>query len=258
MKWLMLLLVMGLSFAAHAEAFKARLEWAHTVDLRFVEDGVVQDVSVLIGQEVRAGDALAQLDPREFEFSKVEASAGVTRSQAALARAERQLEWSQELYDRGLISDNERLEAEENAASAWAENELARAALGKAELALERATLISPFNGMVVSLNAWPGQVVVKQLQRDPLVILADAGRMVARVRLTAQQIQNYLPGDAARVRVADGPWRSGVVYRRGVISEDIIELGAVYALDVLFETASNARLRPGQPATVQLGELKP
>lgn len=258
MRLITLFVLIGFSIAAFADAYRARLEWAHTVDLRFVEDGVVEEVSVLIGQEVEAGDALALLDPREFELSRVEAKARLTHSEASLARAERQLEWATELYDRGLISDNERLEAEENAASAWADSELARAGLGKAELALERATLISPFNGMVVSLNTWPGQVVVKQLQRDPVVVLADANRMVARARLTAERIQYYQPGDPAQVRVGNGPWRNGVVYRRGVISEDIIERGAVYALDVMFETSSQEGLRPGQPASVQLGGLQP
>lgn len=257
MRFLSFIVLTCLSVAVYADAYKARLEWAHTVDLRFVEDGVVQEVSVLIGQEIKAGDALAQLDPREFEFNRVEAKARVTHAEASLARAERQLEWAEELYDRGLISDNERLEAEENAASAWAESELARAGLGKAELALERATLTSPFNGMVVALNTWPGQVVVKQLQRDPVVVLADAGQMVARARLTAERIQYYQPGDPAQVRVGNGPWRNGVVYRRGVISEDIIERGAVYALDVLFETSSQEGLRPGQAATVQLAGVQ-
>ena len=254
-KRLLLLLFCGLPFLAHAETFKARLEWAHTVDLRFVEDGVVETVPVLIGQEVLAGEVLAELDSREFELNRVEAAARVSRSEASLARAQRQLEWAKELYDRGLISDNERLEAEENAASAWAENELARAGLGKAELALERATLKAPFNGMVVELDTWPGQVVVKQLQRDPLVVLADSDRMVARARLTAERLRGFRPGDQARVRLGNGPWRPGVVYRRGVLSEDVIERGAVYALDVLFETSPEESLRPGQPASIQLGE---
>ena len=239
--------------AAAAEIVKSRLEWAHTVDLRFVEDGVLAEVPVVVGQSVMANEMLAALDPREFELAVKEAAARVTRAEAAAARSERQLQWTAELYDRGLISDNERLEAEENAAAARAELEAAKAGLGQAEVALERTVLRAPFDGIVVSVQAWPGQVVVKQLQQEPPVVVADARRMVARARLTAERMQAFAPGQAVRVRVGQGGWRKGRVYRLGVESEDIIERGAVYALDVLFETWPDETFRPGQFAAVDL-----
>ena len=75
MRFLLLLLLAGVPLAASADIFKARLEWAHTVDLRFVEDGIVDQVAVLVGQEVGAGEVLVELDPREFEFTRTEAAA---------------------------------------------------------------------------------------------------------------------------------------------------------------------------------------
>jgi RND family efflux transporter MFP subunit len=239
---------------ATAEIVKARLEWAHTVDLRFVKDGVLAQVPVVVGQPVRAGEELAALDPREFELARDDAAARVTRAQAALARAERKLEWTAELYDRGLISDDERLEAEEHAAAARAEHQSAKAVLGQAEVALERTVLRAPFDGIVVSVQAWPGQVVVKQLQQEPPVVIADARRMVARARLTAERMQTLATGQAAEIRVGQGGWRNGRVYRLGVESEDIIDRGAVYALDVLFEAWPDEIFRPGQFVAVKLG----
>ena len=247
-------LLLCLPGLAGAEVVKGRLEWAHTVDLRFVEDGVLKEVPVVVGQAVRAGDVLAALDPREFELAREAATARVSRAEATLARAERQLGWAAELYDRGLISDNERLEAEENAAAARAELQSAGAALGQAEVSIERTVLRAPFDGIVVSVQAWPGQVVVKQLQQEPPVVVADARRMVARVRLTAERMQGFGPGQALRVRIGDSGWRDGRVYRLGVESEDIIDRGAVYALDVLFEARPDEIFRPGQFAAVDLG----
>ena len=249
-----LMLALGTPAVAVAEIVKGRLEWAHTVELRFMEDGVISDVPVLTGQPVGEGDLLAVLDAREFELAKDEAAARVKRAAAALTRAERQLQWATELYDRGLISDNERLEAEENTATAQAEHDAATAGLGRAEIALERTALRAPFDGVVVSVDAWPGQVVVKQLQRDPLMVLADAKQMVARVRLTAERMQGFVPGESVEVRVGDTGWRKARVYRLGVESEDIIDRGAVYALDVLFETWPDESFRPGQFAAVRLG----
>lgn len=246
------LLLAGAASAA-AQLVKGRLEWAHTVELRFMEDGVLSDVPVLAGQQVETGDLLAVLDPREFEYNRAEAAARVVRAEAALARAERQLEWTAELYDRGLISENERLESEEHAATARAEHESTKAGLGRAEVALERTVLKAPFDGVVVSVNAWPGQTVVKQLQRDPLITLADARQMVVRVRMTADNMQAFVPGQPVEVRVGDTGWRKARVYRLGVESEDVIDRGVVYGLDVLFETWPDESLRPGQFAAVRL-----
>lgn len=246
-------LFVGLPVAAVAEVLKARLEWAHTVDMRFVEDGVVEKVHVLQGQAVSQGQMLAALDQRDFEIALAEARARIVRAEAAQARADRQLSWAQELYDRGLISDNERLEAEEGAAEAQAEAELTQAGLRTAEIALERSVLESPLDGVVVELRSWPGQVVVKALQRDPLIVVADGRRMVARARLTADAMSSLKPGEPAMVRLERGDWRKGYIYRLGVESEDISERGAVYALDVVFPVAPGEGLRPGQFAQVQL-----
>jgi len=241
-----------LPFAAHAEAFKARLEWAHTVELRFIESGVVSEVPVLAGQAVEQGQALAKLDARDFDFEVTEAMARVRKTEAALNRAERRLEWTAELYDRGLIADNERLESEEDAAAASADHELAQTALAKAKLAAERSVLKAPFQGVVAVLDTWPGQVILKELQADPPVLIADGRRMVARARLTAERIREFKPGDPLEVRVEGGQWRKAEVYRMGVESEDIIDRGAVYGMDAVFEVAPGESLRPGQVAVVR------
>lgn len=251
--WLCWLLA-ALPTAAVAETLRGRLEWAHTVDMRFIEDGVVEKVPVLEGQFVKEGEALAMLDRRDFELSVAEANARIESAEAALARADRQLEWALELYDRGLISDNERLEAEEGSASAKAELKLATAGLEKAEIALERSVLKSPYDGIVAARRTWPGHVVVKGLQSEPLLVIADGKRMVGRARLTADRMQTLRPGQPAQVRVGPNLLRKGYIYRLGVESEDIGERGAIYAVDVIFPVSEEDGLRPGQFAQIMLG----
>lgn len=247
-------LLAALPASAVAETLKGRLEWAHTVDMRFIEDGVVEEVPVLEGQFIKQGEVLAELDRRDFELSVKEAEAQVTRSEAKLARAERQLEWALELYDRGLISDNERLEAEEGEAEARAAFESAEAGREKAKIALERSVLKSPFDGIVVERRTWPGHVVVKGLQSAPLLVVADGKRMVARGRLTADRMQLLRPGMPAQVGLGPNRVRKGYIYRLGVVSEDISDRGAIYAVDVIFPITEEDGLRPGQFAQIQLG----
>ena len=100
---LLLLPLLILQFPVHAEELRARLEWAHSVDLRAFESGIVEQVNVLEGQSVNKGDVLVRLDPRDFELMIQTASARLKQAEAILDKTSRELEWESELYDQGLM-----------------------------------------------------------------------------------------------------------------------------------------------------------
>ncbi|MEN8175053.1 MAG: efflux RND transporter periplasmic adaptor subunit, partial [Pseudomonadota bacterium] len=232
---LLLLLLWLVPAGVAAEAYKARLEWAHTVPLRAVEAGIVQEVPVLVGQRVKRDEVLVRLDPRDFEIALDGARAELKGARAAADKAAIEQGWTEELYDRGLISENERRDAELKLTAAEAQAAVAQARVARAELDLERSVLRAPFDGVVTAVTAWPGMVVITRLQEEPLVEVADASRMVARARVVAARMDDFVPGQPARVRI-EGAWRPARVYRLGVKSEDVIERGVTYALDVIFE----------------------
>ena len=194
---------------AHAEELRARLEWAHSVDLRAFESGVVNEVNVLEGQAVKKGDVLISLDPRDFDLAIQSARAKLKQAEAVLDKASRELEWETELYDQGLISNNELQDYTIANLDAEARVEEARAALATAELALERSVIKAPFDGVIIAVRSWQGQVILKTLQRDPLIEIAQGQRMVARTRVSASNIGNYQTQQAAQVLLGDR-WRDG------------------------------------------------
>jgi len=247
---LVTLLLLGVAEAAAALELRGWLEWVHKVEMRAVESGVVEEVPVNAGQHVKAGELLLRMDQRELRAALLAAHAQVVRATIEGEKAERALARTQELYERGLIAQEELKDAELQRAAARAEEEAAKAAEAAAEVALERTELRAPFDGIVVSRNAWKGEVIYKTLQQQPLIVIAPDDKMLARALVTANVLRRFRPGQPARVNVL-GELREGQVYSLGVEAVRVELQGAVYHLDVLIERRPQELLRPSE--TVQI-----
>ncbi|NBC46988.1 MAG: efflux RND transporter periplasmic adaptor subunit [Gammaproteobacteria bacterium] len=240
-----LLLVITVTDAA-ALQLSGRLEWVHKVEMRAVENGVVEEVLVNPGQHVEDGQLLLRMDQREARAGSLEAKVGVTRSAVALEDAERELARTQELFDRGLIAIEELKDAELNKAAAVAAHEAAKADQAAADVLLERTELRAPFDGIVVARNTYEGAVIYKTLQQAPLVAVAPTSQMLARVLVTANVLRRYRPGQPAKINVR-GTLREGQIYSLGVEAVRIDPEGAVYELDVIFDSRPDEILRPSE-----------
>ena len=93
--------------------------------------------------------------------------------------------------------------------------EMARAELRQAETRLKRATLVAPSDGLILRINAEPGQLVGPS-SAAPTITMADVDEL--RVRAYVEELHALAvgPGLAAEV-VADG--RPDARYRATVVS---------------------------------------
>lgn len=136
--------------------------------------GKVVSVYVEEGRAVKAGDVLARLDDSQATLQQslaqrqIEAAAATTRQmQVLLADAQRALARGEQLHQRGMISQAELDTARANAASLAAQADAATGTLAVAQ-STERvrrqdlADLVvrAPFDGVVVSKDAQPGEMV--------------------------------------------------------------------------------------------------
>ena len=171
--------------------------WLQRVELGTLVSGVVSEVNVRPGQQVRRGDKLLSLDGRGFASQVSRRTAEHQYAQAALKEAKREDERAIELYDRTVLSDFERNQALVALKAARAVAERARAALVEARLDLERSVIEAPFDGAILAVNAAPGQSVVSELQSQPLVTIADTRNLRARALVDAAQAEKLQPGDS-------------------------------------------------------------
>ncbi|MCF7994187.1 MAG: efflux RND transporter periplasmic adaptor subunit [Chromatiaceae bacterium] len=240
------------SNAAAALQLSGRLEWVRKVEMRAVENGVIAEVLVAPGEHVEEGKLLLRMDQREAQATSLEAKAGVARQQIALDSAERELGRAQELFDRGLIASEELKDAELLMAAAEAELESARAKQAAADILLERTELRAPFDGIIVAQNGYQGAVIYKTLQQQPLIAVAPTSQMLARVLVTSDILRRYRPGQSAKINVR-GQLRTGTIYSLGVEAVRIDPDGAVYELDVIFDSKPDEILRPSEFVQVTL-----
>ncbi|WP_162233172.1 MULTISPECIES: efflux RND transporter periplasmic adaptor subunit [Protofrankia] len=118
------------------------IQAAHQANLAFGVSGRVTGVSVTVGQQVTAGQALATIDSAALAASVAQAEATVATSESKLSA------------DRGAGASDAQVNADNQAVTA------ARNALAAAQQSLSQATLTSPIAGTVATVNLTVGQQV--------------------------------------------------------------------------------------------------
>ena len=160
--------------------FTGRLE-ATVVELRPRVTGSLTKVYVREGEVVKAGDVLAEIDPRVFKIEEAAARAKVERSTARAKLTEVQLNRAKRAAVLGAIPNEELAQVENDRAVAEAEVVAAKAELELAELNLSWTKITAPIDGVVASLNATAGNlaradtsVLGTLLRTDPLRVAFD------------------------------------------------------------------------------------
>jgi multidrug efflux system membrane fusion protein len=152
----------------------------NTVTIKVRVDGEVQKIAFREGQDVQAGDLLAQIDPRTYQAQLQQAEADKARDEALLANARLDLERFstlavKEFATRQSVDTQKALVAQYQAAI-----QRDQAAIDNANVSLGYTTIISPISGRtgirlidrgnIVHANDATGLVVIAQL--NPISVI--------------------------------------------------------------------------------------
>lgn len=248
-RWLIAGLFIFGAHAAQAADIPAVLQWDGRVELSTPVSGIVQSVKARVGDRVRKGEVLLSLDTGLYQAKVNEGKAAVARASADAADAKKNYERVKELYDRTVISTSELDQATARYDRSKAVVAEAQARLQEAQKNLSDAVLRAPYDAVVVARSVEPGQAVAATLQPAPLLVVARAGEMLARVRLDDEQLSRLKMGQEMDV-VAGGRTYAGKVKTIGL--EPVHDKGEVtYPVDIVFPIQT--LLRAGMPATVKL-----
>lgn len=200
-----------------------------TAIVRARVSGQLERVLFTEGQDVHAGDVLAELDPRPFRVALAEAQAVLARDQASLAQARATHTRGTQLHAHELISTQD-LEAQAaSVATLEATTRADRAAVDRARLDLTYARVTSPIDG----------QTGLRQVDPGNLVSSTDANGLVVVTRVDPITVVFTLPQDelgAVRTHMREEPLTVEVLSREG---EEPLATGRLTVIDNRVDTAT-------------------
>jgi RND family efflux transporter MFP subunit len=135
------------------------------------------------GSVVKKGDLLFQIDPRPFEAALAQAKGTLAKDQANQVKGDADEKRALDLFNRKVISDQERDTAVAAAGSSRANVEADAAAVKQAEINLGYAKIIAPIDGVTGFANNQVGDLVgpstgplTTMSQIDPIKAIVTAG----------------------------------------------------------------------------------
>jgi len=186
-----------------------RLEASRVAQVRARAAGILQKRLFVEGSDVKAGQALFQIDASPYEAALASAEANVAKAEANLMQASAQAERFKPLAQAKAISEQEFINAQAAQKLAAADVAVARAAVQVARINVGYANLTAPIAGRIgralVTEGALVGQGEATQLaviqQIDPMYInFTQSAAEVMRLRraLDAGQLKRAGVGAAS------------------------------------------------------------
>ncbi|WP_312737478.1 MdtA/MuxA family multidrug efflux RND transporter periplasmic adaptor subunit [Stenotrophomonas sp.] len=196
---------------ASAEPLQLRLKAVgtvtplHSVVVRSRVDGELLRLHFQEGQQVKAGDLLAQIDPRPYEVKLAQAQGTQQQNLAELENAERQLQRYRELQKQNYVSGQELSDQQSKVRQLQGRRISDQASVDEARLQLQYTRITAPVSGRVGLRRLDVGNLVhasdteglVTLAQTAPISVLFTVPEPELPALLDAVQAQAGLPVEA-------------------------------------------------------------
>ena len=221
--------------------------------LSFRVGGAIVRVAVEVGDRVRAGETIAELDPVDYELGVEEAEAALRQAEAQAENAQAGLRRTRNLYENDNASRTDLDAATASAASGAAQVEAAAKRLERARRQVAATRLAAPAAGAVAAVLAAVGENVNPG---QPVVDLASGSSPEVAFAAPEAVIREIREGDPASVvfDAVPGARFAGVITEVGVAAGAAattfpvtVSLGAD-ASDIRSGMAAEVALEFGEP----------
>jgi HlyD family secretion protein len=216
--------------------------------------GEVTRLHVRIGDRVKKGQLLAELDDRDLIARRNEAAAALQQADVNLGYARADLQRQRALNAAGAVSRNDLDLAERAAAVTEQQVTAAQASLAYATTQVAYTRIVAPIAGVVASVATEEGETVAASFAAPTFVTLVDLSRLEVWAYVDETDIGRIRVGQKARFAVdtyADHEFEGRVtaVYPKAEIRDNVVN----YVTVVRFEPPRDRTLRPEMTTTVRI-----
>lgn len=169
------------------------------IKMRFEKEGVIEKLEVKEGDIVKKGEIIAVLNKKDALLAVARARSKVDSDKASLYAAEKELELTSILYNKGAIVETKLEEVRFRVESERSKVRLAEEEFKMAEAALEKMELRAPIDGIIGAKEAEAGEFFTP---RDIVVNLLGIGEFYAEVGIVERDIHRINKGQKALARV--------------------------------------------------------
>lgn len=225
-----------------------------TVDVGSQISGLVQKLYVDFNSPVKKGDKLAEIDPATYEQRLRQAQANLASAEASARLQRINIERVKSLYDQKLVTQQEYDQALVQLQQAEAQYLTNKAQVENALVDLERCTITSPIDGIVMSKQTEEGKTVAASLNAPVLFTIAnDLSQMQITAAVAEADIGSVEAGQQVTFTVDAFPNRT---FRGEVVQ--VRNAPKTVSNVVTYDTIINVnnrdlRLRPGMTANVSI-----
>ena len=198
------------------------LKPSHLVAVGAQVSGRVTRLAVTLGQTVKAGDLIAEIDsePQRNDLARAQAAVAATEAQrtekqATLAQQQRTLARQQTLVARNAISEVDLETAQSAVAVTEAQIAALDAEIASAEVAVESARadlaytrVTAPSDGTVLALVAQEGQTLNVNQATPTIVVLGDLQTMSIHAEISEADVVGVRPGQPVYFTILGDPGR--------------------------------------------------
>ncbi len=203
---------------------------------------------------VTNGQVLAKLDASTYERQLEQAQAELESAKASLKLAEANFKRAQELRSLDLVSQADYDESEASLAQAKASLEVKEASLSKVRVDLEKTTIFSPMDGVVISRAVDVGQTVAASLNAPTLFTIAqDLRQMRIEAQISEADVGGVEEGQAVNFTVDAYPARTFTGLVSQVRFEPVTNQGVVNYIAIVDVDNGDLKLRPGMTANASV-----
>ncbi|MEY4027565.1 MAG: Nickel and cobalt resistance protein CnrB [Pseudomonadota bacterium] len=201
--------------------------------------GELMDLVVREGDEVKAGQVIARIDPTEYQARERQAKQQADAALAQVEIAQKQFDNNKALVDQGFISQTALQNSSASLNGAKATHMAAMAALDVARKALDDASIRSPISGQIAQRLAQPGErmaldarivevVNLSQLELEAALPSADASlvRPGMKAQLKIEGMDEPVTAKVLRISPAAQAGSRSVLVYLGVVGQDGLRQG--------------------------------